>query len=473
MKKKRVMALVMAGLMAGTLAGCGGSSSSSTTATSQSSAAATTAADAATDAAAAVTTEAAAEAETESSSKTKLVANDEAAETSEGSYQPENGATIEVFTVKEEIVGVIDNIISEFEEKYPGVTVNHTYGSDGETVLATRLASNDVPDVMQVYSLDAAYKADYDAGYLMDLTNESFMNNIGNTILDITKYEGVQFSMPVTVSTYAVYYRKDLFEQAGINSVPATYDEFIEDLQKLQDSGIEAPVALDFMSSAGQISERLCGELNPDCPTDFQAVADGEYDASESKTLQTYAKFLTDIKPYATKDALGMDRDAAVQDIVNGTSAVMFNGSWLLSQFLTADANIDIGYFPMPSPLLDTPQVAINVDTSWAIGSDTQYPEACKAFLDFLSQADIATEYYNVDGNISYVNGVKYDKTQLMDVYNTVMAGNAFATVGNSWPTFDLRDDIAAAAQGYLQDGDADAFYEACGEAIDFYYNQQ
>lgn len=70
------------------------------------------------------------------------------------------------------------------------------------------------------------------------------------------------------------------------------------------------------------------------------------------------------------------------------------------------------------------------------------------------------------------MKGVKYDKEQLMDVYDTVMSGSAFSTVGNQWPTWDLRGDLAAAAQGYYGDGDREAFLDACAEYIDFYYHR-
>lgn len=455
MNKKRVMALVMSGMMLFSMAGCGSSGDNA----------------AAESKPAAEATEEAAEESTEKAPVLDTVAEDESGTVS-GEYTPEDGAEIEVFTIKEEIVEVIDNIIDEYTAKYPQVKVHHTYGEDGETVLKTRLASNDIPDVMQVMPAGMEYKQFYDAGYLMDVTDEAFQQNIGQNLLALTEYNDIQFCMPMTVSTYGVYYRKDLFEAAGITSAPTTFDEFKEDLQKLQDSGIKRPIAFPFKGDANQLTERLMGELNPDCPKDFQAIADGTKDIADSESLNTFADFLDTIKPYATEDALGMDRDAALQDIVNGDSAIMFNGSWLLSQFLTANPDLDIAYFALPSPILDSPQVAVNVDTAWSIGTSTKYPEACKAFLDFLSQSDIAQEYYEVDGNISYVKGVKYDKEQLMDVYDTVMSGSAFSTVGNQWPTWDLRGDIAAAAQGYYGDGDREAFLDACAEYIDFYYHR-
>lgn len=455
MNKKRVMALVMSGMMLFSMAGCGSSGDNA----------------AAESKPAAGATEEAAEESTEKAPVLDTVAEDESGTVS-GEYTPEDGAEIEVFTIKEEIVEVIDNIIAEYTAKYPQVKVHHTYGEDGETVLKTRLASNDIPDVMQVMPAGVEYKQFYDAGYLMDVTDEAFQQNIGQNLLALTEYNDIQFCMPMTVSTYAVYYRKDLFEAAGITSEPTTFDEFKEDLQKLQDSGIKRPIAFPFKGDANQLTERLMGELNPDCAKDFQAIADGTKDIADSESLNTFADFLDTIKPYATEDALGMDRDAALQDIVNGDSAIMFNGSWLLSQFLTANPDLDIAYFALPSPILDSPQVAVNVDTAWSIGTSTKYPEACKAFLDFLSQSDIAQEYYEVDGNISYVKGVKYDKEQLMDVYDTVMSGSAFSTVGNQWPTWDLRGDLAAAAQGYYGDGDREAFLDACAEYIDFYYHR-
>lgn len=455
MNKKRVMALVMSGMMLFSMAGCGSSGDNA----------------AAESKPAAEATEEAAEESTEKAPVLDTVAEDESGTVS-GEYTPEDGAEIEVFTIKEEIVEVIDNIIDEFTAKYPQVKVHHTYGEDGETVLKTRLASNDIPDVMQTMPAGFEYKQFYDAGYLMDVTDEAFQQNIGQNLLALTEYNDIQFCMPMTVSTYAVYYRKDLFEAAGITSAPTTFDEFKEDLQKLQDSGIKRPIAFPFKGDAPQLTERLMGELNPDCAKDFQAIADGTKDIADSESLNTFADFLDTIKPYATEDALGMDRDAALQDIVNGDSAIMFNGSWLLSQFLTANPDLDIAYFALPSPILDSPQVAVNVDTAWSIGTSTKYPEACKAFLDFLSQSDIAQEYYEVDGNISYVKGVKYDKEQLMDVYDTVMSGSAFSTVGNQWPTWDLRGDLAAAAQGYYGDGDREAFLDACAEYIDFYYHR-
>lgn len=470
MKFKKYLAIALASTMAIAAVGCGSSSSDSgdtaaTTAATESSGSSSTEA----------TTEAAAETATEATteSNTLNVANNDTSGTSvEGNYTPEDGATIELFTLKQEVVGVMDEIIADFEAKYPGVTVTQTAVSDAETVLATRLAANDIPDVMQVMPAGRDYQEYYDAGYLMDLTNESFMQNVDSSLLAMTEYNGIQFCLPETVSTYGIYYRKDIFEECGITQSPQTYDEFLEDLQILQDAGYETPVAFDFKESAPQITERVMGAIDPDCNSSFEKVASGEMDIADCQVITAYAQFLSDIAPYRTVDALGMDRDSALSDVVNGKSVLMFNGSWLLSQFLEADPNIDLGYCPIPSPLYEGLKVPVNVDTAYAIGADTEYPEACKALVDYLSQTDVAQKYYEVDGNINMIKGVSYDKEQLMECYDVVMNGGGFITVGNTWPTWDLRTDLAAAAQGYVGDEDLEEFEEACEEAIDTYYNE-
>ena len=472
MKGKKYLAMALASAMTVAVVGCGSSTgdsggTASTDAAVQSNESAET-----TEAASEESTETSAASSTESSSSLNVANSDTTGTTIEGNYTPEDGATIELFTLKQEVVGVMDEIIADFEKKYPGVTVTQTAVSDAETVLATRLAANDIPDVMQVMPAGRDYQEDYDAGYFMDLTNESFIQNVDPSLLAMTEYNGVQFCLPETVSTYGIYYRKDIFEQCGITQSPQTYGEFINDLKILQDAGYDTPVAFDFKENAKQITERVIGAIDPNCNESFKKVASGDMDIADCKAITAYAQFLSDIAPYRTKDALGMDRDSALSDVVNGKSVLMFNGSWLLSQFLDADPDIALGYCPIPSPLYEGLKVPVNVDTAYAIGADTKYPEACKAFVDYLSQTEVAQKYYEVDGNINMIKGVSYDKEQLMDCYNVVMNGGGFITVGNTWPTWDLRTDLAAAAQGYVGDEDIDEFEEACQEAIDTYYNE-
>ena len=47
------------------------------------------------------------------------------------------------------------------------------------------------------------------------------------------EYQGHPYNVPYGLDSYVMYYRTDLFEQAGIEKVPETWDELIEVAQKL------------------------------------------------------------------------------------------------------------------------------------------------------------------------------------------------------------------------------------------------
>ena len=50
--------------------------------------------------------------------------------------------------------------------------------------------------------------------------------------------DGKDVGMPSEVMMVGFYYNKDLFQQAGIEEVPVTYEEFLDAVDKLNAAGI-------------------------------------------------------------------------------------------------------------------------------------------------------------------------------------------------------------------------------------------
>ena len=378
----------------------------------------------------------------------------------------EQQAEIEFFCVKMEVIDVMNEIIAKFQEENPNIKVNLTYAAGGETVLITRVASGDVPDVMSLYPAEPTYKAFYDNGYVMDLSGQKFLDNVSEMMLNISDYNGVQFSLPYTLSTYGVFYRIDIFEELGL-AVPTTTDEFIEVAKALKESGYDA-VALPLADGAAQITERFLSAFDGDGWKKFQDVADGKLTIRDVPAISEYADFMLAIQPYCTPDAMGLNGNSATSDFANGVAAMRFNGAWFLSSVIEANPEAKVGMFPIPSPIMETNKVPVNIDTGFSIATDTKYPEASLMFLDFLTRPEIAQMYYEVDGNINMIKGVGYDKAEMMDLYNIVMDGNMSLTQINLWgdqPT-NVRRDLSSAFQTLMMDGNVDEFYELCEAAI-------
>ena len=90
--------------------------------------------------------------ETESSSETTT----EESETTE----------LELFMSKPETAEIMEQIAAKFCEENPGVKINVTSSSDGRTVLQTRLASDDVPDILNTFPAEDFYKNIFREGYI-------------------------------------------------------------------------------------------------------------------------------------------------------------------------------------------------------------------------------------------------------------------------------------------------------------------
>ena len=377
----------------------------------------------------------------------------------------EEKMTIEFFCVKQEVQTIFQEIINDFEAENPDIHVELTYASDGETVLLTRVASNEVPDTMSLYPAEMTYRQLLDEGYIMDLTDCDFQSNVEQSMLDLASYNGSQISLPYTLSLYGIHYNKTLFNELGIE-VPTTMDELIEVCKTLKEAGYDA-FALPFADNANQIAERLISAFDGNSYVDFQAVADGEKDVHDVASLTALADFIKAIKLYSSEDAMGMNNDSAHADFINKKAAMRLQGSWYLSTFEEANADFEIGLFGIPSPVTGKTIIPVNIDTGFAISATTKYPDACMKWIEYLSRTEVAQKYYSVDGNINMIKGVTYDREPYMDVYNTVMAGDMSLTQINLWTQgVNVRSGIAAAMQNFYMDEDYEAFYQTCYDVI-------
>lgn len=118
--------------------------------------------------------------------------------------------------------------IEKFEEKYPGIKVDSTYGtwSGWEDSMATMFATKTAPDINQInWNWISSYSSDGSA--FMDLNQVS-------SILDLSQYSqsaleqcelaGKLQAVPVSMTGRIFYWNKTTFDKAGI-SVPKTLAE--------------------------------------------------------------------------------------------------------------------------------------------------------------------------------------------------------------------------------------------------------
>ncbi len=124
---KKVLSAAMAAVMVVSMAGCGSAGKT------------------------AETTTAAPAAATEKTEETTAADTKEAASSGEVT-------TIEFFQMKDEGTDYYTALIKEFEAQNPDIKIEYTNVPDAETVLMTRMASDQVPDVFTHFPLDASFR---------------------------------------------------------------------------------------------------------------------------------------------------------------------------------------------------------------------------------------------------------------------------------------------------------------------------
>ncbi len=142
----------------------------------------------------------------------------------------------------------------DFEAANPNIdlVVDVVSWNDIYTVVNTRLANNDAPDILNI-DVFADYQAD---GLLLpakEYISEETYAKFYQSFLDQSVIDGTVWAVPDLASARAMYYNKDILDEVGVE-VPTTWDELIEVSQKIvaHYNGEVYPWGVDMTSDEGQ-----------------------------------------------------------------------------------------------------------------------------------------------------------------------------------------------------------------------------
>jgi multiple sugar transport system substrate-binding protein len=245
---------------------------------------------------------------------------------------------------------VWQSAIDEFKKAHPDIDVKVSFvDEEAYKVQLPGWLSTVAPDVVNWHDGERmAYYAR--RGLLEDLTNDWNRNN-WNSMYASTKeassYNGKQYAAPTVYYAWGMFYRKDLFEKAGITSEPKTWDEFLEASKKLNAAGI-TPVAV-----AGRDAWTLAGwfdylDLRINGNAFHQKLMAGEVPYTDPRVKKVYTtwKQLIDDKVFID-NSLSYDLDAAQPFLFQGKAAMMLMGTFITGGF-PADVKPKMGFFQFP-----------------------------------------------------------------------------------------------------------------------------
>jgi raffinose/stachyose/melibiose transport system substrate-binding protein len=134
----------------------------------------------------------------------------------------------------------------EFTAANPHVTIDIVVHENEafKTAVAPRMQSGDPPDLYQSWG-GGGLAEEVAAGLAKDITNDvsGFIGNLSAGAVSLFEVDGKLYGVPFDLGMVGFWYNKDLFAAAGIDAPPTTWDEFLEDVQALKDSGT-IPIAV-------------------------------------------------------------------------------------------------------------------------------------------------------------------------------------------------------------------------------------
>lgn len=202
---------------------------------------------------------------------------------------------------------------------------------------------------------------------------------------------------PTSYNVLGMYYRKDIFEQYGIE-VPSTFAEFEAACATLKENGI-TPISTaglygwHVMRVLEQFIEYYAGAEEHDTMNEFQTSWDNE---AVIKGLIKYQEFCE--KGYFPEGFLTADPNDTLMALGSGTAAMDIQGQWYDGMINQDGLDMDLfGWFPFPN---ETGRMSAFAEmTQFNANNTEEQIDACVEFMDYCysqENVDQYEEYYNL-----------------------------------------------------------------------------
>ncbi|WP_077609646.1 ABC transporter substrate-binding protein [Clostridium sp. Marseille-P2415] len=359
------------------------------------------------------------------------------------------------------------NVMDEYMSMYPNVKLNPVECSmnDLYTTLITQSTAGTLPDI---FTMTEAYSANclemgMNVGNMAELLGEEYLNGLMDVAVENATVDGTLVYMPWQNNVTAMVYRKDLFEEKGIE-IPKTWDE--------------------FRKAAKTLTEDLNGDGTPDR---YGCTFAGTRNDSAESRFQTFAltygcDFITPNQDGSFTSGFGTDAfrsamasfvDMAANEgvtppgfIETGYSeaytmlaadkaCMFFSASNVLGGIYNANPEMrgKMGSFPMPTAEGVDPVTSFS-SVGMAISNTCKNPEVAADFLKFMTSVDNSVAWNEATCRLPVVKDALTAICEKDDAYSGFTEASDDAVI---YPAFaglaELRDACGKCWQSVVSEG--------------------
>ncbi|WP_240414529.1 ABC transporter substrate-binding protein [Paenibacillus periandrae] len=287
---------------------------------------------------------------------------------------------------KVEITDKVKAMAADYMAQNPNVVIEAEVSKESATLLKTRFASGEEPDVFMVKAFtDIEDWSDR----LADLSNEPWMSKVSPSAIEGMTVKGKKLGFPVAIEGYGFIYNKDLFAKAGIDKVPTTLTELKQVNEKLKAANISSySEAYKEWWTLGQHLFNLPFAYEKAPVATIGKINKGEAKVNDIVNMNGFFDVLDMTVKYGKgEQSVGVSYDNQVADFSSGKTAMMQQGVWVIDSIIKINPNIKIGMFSIPlnDNASDT-KMPVGVPGYYVVNKNSKNVEESKKFLNWLHQ---------------------------------------------------------------------------------------
>nr|WP_227463819.1 sugar ABC transporter substrate-binding protein [Nocardioides lijunqiniae] len=350
-------------------------------------------------------------------------------------------------------------LADEFHEEYPNITIKfeNVPAEQAAQVLSTRIAGNNAPDVAYVNASDVA---DYASrGAAVDLVNYIDRSDVVKpddyveAFRQFVTYDEKMWGLPMGGETTGLFYRTDMFEEAGIEGPPTTWEEFEDAAEALTDESKNQYGFEVFAPESAYYFQPWLYQAGGDLMS-----PDGKEIAFTSDEAKTAAEYYVNLAKYAPKDYLNSNSWDGRVAFAEGQVGMYMAGAWFAGTLLEEFPDIEGKWATAPLPEGEAGCKTTIAGDSLVMLDQTKSPDAAWLWMEFLSRPDVlARTTYGTEGTLlppltPLLEGKEItEKKPVLKGFIDLMKCGVAPTASNpKWPRIEtiLNDELGKAMYG-------------------------
>jgi ABC-type glycerol-3-phosphate transport system substrate-binding protein len=320
------------------------------------------------------------------------------------SAQPPQTITYASYQSDPEPKAFDEMVVSMWNEAHPTMPIEHSQNEhEGfKQAIRTYLTADPAPDVLTWFAGNRA-RFFIDRGLIAPISDvwaeQGWDESYSPGFNAMAEVEGEKYFLPTDYYWWAIYYRPSLFEQAGIESEPATWDELLGACDALNAIGVTPfTIGTKFRWTAAAWFDYINMRVNgPQFHLDLMLLKE-QYNDPRVREVFTYWDQLFEHDCFID-DPAAYSWQEAVDFIANEEAGMYLMGAFIVDTF-PDEKEDDLDFFQFP---IINPDVPVGEDAptdGYFMAVNAGNPEGGKAFLAFLGSAEVQQLRFNELGRL-------------------------------------------------------------------------